>query len=146
MPWTTTYHNLSSANLNLSPPGGSFMTVATEMNHVPKAVLTPGTKDYLQIDQDFSTVGQGPWDWYQSISVSGGSQVLWVRTNVPMQVWMMGYSPNWNYVINSGGVPTDWGKTYEGESPSTTFNKMKVQFSAVHTHTQVSINVVFEDA
>lgn len=145
--WQIQYRNLSSQEVMITHYGGVTQAVVGEINHEPDQKLGVGGSDYLSIDQNaMKFIADGDIDFYQGIV--GKGQTLWVRIHVPIQVFGIGTSPYWFYLINRGGDPgldsPSWSQ-HDSDTVNTTFGELMVTMSPTKSHSTITVNVTLED-
>jgi hypothetical protein len=91
-------------------------------------------------------IADGDIDFYQGIV--GKGQTLWVRIHVPLQLFGIGTSPYWFYLINNGANPgldsPSWSQ-HDSDTVNTTFGELKVAMSPTKSHSTITVNVTLED-
>lgn len=153
MAWIIKYRNLSSKTVTLSGVGGYLEAVVDVINHQPARTLGPGGSDYLSISETavLDVIANGEVDFFQGVGL--GDDVLWVRIVAPLQVVGIGTSPYWHYYIGKkwervsvdGSTRTAWSR-HDSDTVTTTFNGLQVKMSPVKSHTEITVEVLLEDA
>lgn len=147
MAWIIKYHNVSSKTLTLSDFNGITQAIVGEINHEPDKTLESGGEDYLSLDQNaLKFISDGGIDIYQGINMP--TKTLWIRMHVPVQVFGIGTSPYWYYLINNGENPTldnsSW-KEHDSDTIDTTINDLKIKMSPVKDHTSITLDIIIDD-
>jgi len=143
MTWKIEFQNLTSHTLIVSPMNGTRYK-DEEIVHSPLSSLEPTKSDYLLISS-WSTLGSfGPYSWWHSVSIPGGSQNLYIQMTVPVKVLWMGSYPFWQMVCGHS-TPSDWGPAKYGDSVIMNFESVKVEASPVSQYSELQVVLTFRD-